>query len=150
MCGADPVVQSTGCTGGGNLETDWRKELNMGGKRLYMLAVMVLLGGALTTPAQETKPEAGKQPGTVVGTVTARGYNWIEVKTDDEDKAVRYTPHVIGGVAAEGGGPDRQMLETIRQVTVGSHVRLDWKFENGPRVLTLAIPTAGEGDQERR
>ncbi len=97
---------------------------------------------AIATAAalQEPKePKEGQRKGTVVGVVTAKGENWIEVKADGEEKARRYVPHWRGGAPAQGGGPDKAMVAQIRATPVGSRVRLEWEFEERPRVVKLEL-----------
>src|SRR6187549_2145616 len=87
------------------------------------LAVGCLAGSAL---ADEKKGKDEKKKGTVVGTLTDKGPNWVEVKADGEDKARRYVPHWRGGNPADGGGPDKEMVAEIKKVPVDSRLKLDW------------------------
>ena len=93
------------------------------------------------------KKEKGKK-GTVVGTLTAKGENWIEVKADGEEKARRYVPHWRGGLPADGGGPDKKTLATIRTLKVGSRVRLEWSFEERPRIEKIEVLECAEGNRQ--
>jgi hypothetical protein len=85
------------------------------------------------------KKEATKKKGTVVGVLTAKDEKWIEVKADGEEKARRYVPHWRGKTPSEGGGPDKKMLATFRKLKVGSRVRLEWVFEERPRVEKIEV-----------
>jgi hypothetical protein len=84
------------------------------------------------------KAEEGRK-GTVTGVVTAKGENWIEVKADGEEKARRYVPHWRGGAPADGGGPDKEMVARIKEIPLESRVKLDWKFEERPRVEKIHV-----------
>jgi hypothetical protein len=86
----------------------------------------------------EKKSEEGRK-GTVTGIVTAKGDNWIEVKADGEEKARKYVPHWRGGAPAAGGGPDKEMVAEIKKVAVNSRVKLDWVFEERPRVEKIEV-----------
>src|SRR4051794_35156995 len=83
------------------------------------------------------KKEPEKRGGTVVGVVTAVDAKSIEVKADGEEKGRRYVPRWVGGVPAQGGGPEKAMLEQFGKVKVGSRVKLDWEFEERPRAIKL-------------
>jgi hypothetical protein len=85
----------------------------------------------------ETKDEARK--GSVTGVVTAKGDNWIEVKADGEEKVRRYVPHWRGGAPAQGGGPDKQMVAQIKKAPLNGRVKLDWTFEERPRVEKIEV-----------
>ncbi|MCS7020625.1 MAG: hypothetical protein NZ703_04080 [Gemmataceae bacterium] len=102
----------------------------------------VLLGWVALVTAQES-PKEEKRKGTVVGVVTAKGENWLEVKADGEEKARRYVPHWRGGLPDQGGGFDKAMLAQIRITPVGSVVRLEWEFEERPRVVKLEVLKKG-------
>jgi hypothetical protein len=75
----------------------------------------------------------------VVGTLTAKDRAWIEVKADGEEKARRYMARWVGGAPKDGGGPDKEMLETIRGLKVGSRVRVEWVFDERPRVVKVEV-----------
>jgi hypothetical protein len=110
-----------------------------------VLAGMVLAGGAWRTLSlfadekKDDKKDPEKRSGTVIGLVTDRGETYLEVKADGEEKPRRYVPHWVGGAPADGGGLDKQMLEKIRKVKVGSRVKLEWEFEERPRVVKVEV-----------
>ena len=87
---------------------------------------------------KEKSPEEGRK-GTVTGIVTAKGDNWIEVKADGEEKGRKYVPHWRGGNPDKGGGPDKEMVAEIKKVAVSSRVKLDWVFEERPRVEKIEV-----------
>jgi hypothetical protein len=126
--------------------------------RLLVAAVVagVAWGGHGVASAQERgeKTEDQKAPekrsGTVVGTLVAKGENFIEVKADGEEKARRYVPHWVGGAPAQGGGPDKKMLQVIRGLKVGSRLRLEWEFEERPRVVRVEVLKAAEGGEGKQ
>src|SRR5262245_15748746 len=93
------------------------------------------------------KGEGGRK-GTVTGVVTAKGESWIEVKGDGEEKARRYVPHWRGGAPAAGGGPDKEMVARIKEVPVHNRVKLDWVFEERPRVEKIEVLRAGGGHKK--
>ena len=117
---------------------------------LGALALSLAAGKAGAQKADETnaakKAEEGRK-GVVTGVVTAKGENWIEVKGDGEEKARRYVPHWRGGAPAAGGGPDKEVVARIKEISVNSRVKLDWAFEERPRVEKIEVlrPGAGPG-----
>jgi hypothetical protein len=85
----------------------------------------------------EKKDEARK--GSVTGVVTAKGDNWLEVKADGEERARRYVPHWRGGAPDQGGGPDKEIVAEIKKVPLNGRVKLDWVFEERPRVEKIEV-----------
>jgi len=107
---------------------------------ILRLAVLTTLSLGLSGEAsgEEPKKDAEKK-GTVTGVVTAKGDNWVEVKADGEEKARRYVPHWRGGAPKDGGGPDKEMVKTLKDVPVKARVRLEWSFEERPRVEKIEV-----------
>ncbi|HYH64573.1 MAG TPA: hypothetical protein VD866_07755 [Urbifossiella sp.] len=89
----------------------------------------------------EKKTEARK--GTVTGEVTGKGEAWIEVKADGEEKARKYVPHWKGGLPAAGGGLDKAMVARLKEIPLKSRVRLEWTFEERPRVEKIEVLKSG-------
>jgi hypothetical protein len=115
-------------------------------RTVLVLAAAILAGSVW---AADDKPrEPAKKAGTVVGTVTAKEKNWLEVKADGEEKARRYMARWVGGAPAAGGGPDKKMVETIAKIKVGSRVRLGWEFDERPRVVKVEVLRQPEGERE--
>jgi hypothetical protein len=102
--------------------------------------------------AQDEKKDAKETPekksGTVTGTITAKGENFIEVKADGEEKGRRYVPRWVGGQPKDGGGPDKNMLKVIRELKVGSRVRMEWEFEERPRVVKVEVLQAPKDEKK--
>jgi hypothetical protein len=108
--------------------------------------VLALFLAPAVLRADDQKPE--KRSGTVVGVVTAKANNWIEVKADGEDKGRRYVPHWRGGLPKDGGGPDKEMLKAIAAVKLGSRVEVKWEFEERPRVVKIEVLKAPKKDDK--
>ena len=87
---------------------------------------------------KEKDPLEGKK-GKVIGTLTDKGTNFIEVKADGEEKGRKYVPHWVGGLPAKGGGPDKKVLKVISELKVGSRIEVEWEFEERLRVLTVKV-----------
>ncbi|HVL12009.1 MAG TPA: hypothetical protein VM529_05560 [Gemmata sp.] len=89
-------------------------------------------------PGKDDKKEEHRK-GVVTGLVTAKGDNWIEVTADGEEKGRRYVPHWRGGAPADGGGPDKEMVATIKGTPLKARVRVEWEFEERARVVKLEV-----------
>ncbi len=114
---------------------------------MAFISIVVLAAGL---PAGEKKAgKDEKRKGTVVGVLTAKGDNFIEVKADGEEKARKYVPHWVGGKPADGGGYDKAILNQIRELKVGSRIRLEWDFEERPRVVRIELLKAAGTKQEK-
>ena len=87
---------------------------------------------------KEKNPLEGKK-GTVVGTLTEKGPNFIELKADGEEKGRRYVPQWVGGVPAQGGGPDKKIVKQISELKIGSRLEVEWLFEERLRVMAIKV-----------
>lgn len=122
-----------------------------------VLAGTVLLAGAggqtvLTAGEEKTEVKSEDPPeeravgkeglanaiarGTVIGTVSRKEARWVEI-TSLSGKTARYIPEWVGGMPADGGGPDRRVLEQIARVRVGEQVRAEWYVDNHLRLLGI-------------
>jgi hypothetical protein len=106
---------------------------------VYALSMIAGLCSSAVAADEKKKDEPATKSGTVVGVLTAKGDNWIEVKADGEEKGRRYVPNWVGGAPAQGGGPDKEMLKVIKDLKVNSRVRVEWKFEERPRVVKVEV-----------
>lgn len=100
-----------------------------------VVAFLALIGAAMpaATGADDEKKPA--RTGSVTGTVTDRGKNYIEVKADGEEKPRRYVPHFPG----RPEGTDKATLELLPKIPVDTRVKLDWLFEERPRVMKIEV-----------
>ncbi len=121
------------------------------------VAAMLVVGAWADLPAFAADPKEPdkkdekkeeKKSGTAVGEVTAKGDNYVEVKADGEEKARKYVPRWVGGLPKDGGGPDKDMLKTIKELKVGSRVKLEWEFEERPRVVKVEVLKEPAKDKE--
>ena len=103
---------------------------------VFVLA-MVLVAGLSAGEKKAGKDDRRK--GTVVGVLTAKGDNFIEVKADGEEKARRYVPHWRGGLPKDGGGYDKKILEQVKEIPLKSRVRLEWSFQERPRIDKIEV-----------
>src|SRR5215510_12207844 len=119
--------------------------------RVLRLAVVVCSIVAVTGRAGAEDPKKdGEKKGTVTGVVIAKGENWIEVKADGEEKARRYVPHWRGGAPKDGGGLDKEMVETFKTLKTGSRVRVEWVFEERARVEKVEVLKAPKEKKDEK
>jgi|GEM_PF-3159572 len=103
-------------------------------KHYCAIALCALLGSVSLKAADE---------GSVTGVVAGKGETWLSVKSEGQEEATMYMPHWRGGLPADGGGLDKEMLALIKSTSVGSKVKLNFKNDERPRVVgleTLAAP----------
>lgn len=110
-----------------------------------LAAGFVAAAGHTPAAGQDKKDEKKEESrkGTVTGEVTGKGDAWIEVKADGEEKARKYVPHWRGGAPAAGGGPDKAMVAQLKEIPLKSRVRLEWTFEERPRVEKIEVLRSG-------
>lgn len=103
----------------------------------------------LRTGAQQKakNPEEGKK-GATIGLLVSKGDNFIEVKGDGEEKARKFVPQWRGGAPADGGGPDKAMVKTFRELKVGSRIEVNWVFEERLRALHVKVLRAPKGEHD--
>jgi len=122
----------------------------IGGGALAVLLICVAANSGQEKKDENKDNEAGKH-GKVVGVLVGIGKEKksIEVKADGEEKARVYVPHWVGGAPAQGGGPDKKMVEVIGKLKVGSRVEVQWEFEERLRIVevkVLHLPTGEKKD----
>lgn len=106
---------------------------------LLVATLVVATSHAQDGKKDQKEGKSAPRNGEVTGVVVAKGDNWIEVKADGEEKARKYVPHWRGGNPAQGGGPDKAMIAELKKIPVKSRVRMDWTFEERPRVEKIEI-----------
>ena len=104
-----------------------------------MRLTLLVFALAVTGFAADDPKKDGEKKGTVTGVVTAKGDNWIEVKADGEERARRYVAHWRGGNPKDGGGPDKETVAKIKEVPLKARVRLEWSFQERPRVEKIEV-----------
>ena len=105
--------------------------------------VLIVGSGADAHNKKEKDPLEGKK-GTVVGTLVGKTETSIELKADGEEKARKYVPQWRGGVPAQGGGPDKDIVKIIKELKLGSRLEVDWLFEERLRCMSIKVLKAPE------
>ena len=114
---------------------------------LALVAVIGAGGAALGQDKKKEKdPNEGKK-GKVIGTLTAKDDKSIEVKADGEEKARKYVPRWVGGAPAKGGGLDKDVLTTIKELKVGSRVEVEWLFQERFRAIAIKLIAPPKADE---
>jgi len=103
-----------------------------------LLAVFVLFSPTTGQEKKEKDPMEGKK-GKTIGTLTEKGDNFIEVKADGEEKGRKYVPQWVGGDPKQGGGPDKKMVATFKELKLGSRIEVEWVFEERLRALKVKL-----------
>jgi hypothetical protein len=119
-------------------------------QRLSFGIVCVSLISVPWAIAQQPKPDDKKEEkkGAVVGVLTGKADNWIEVKADGEEKARRYTPHWLGADKNQGSaGLDKKMLAVIKELKVDSRVRVEWEYDERARVVKVEVLKTPDGKE---
>ncbi|HYF52045.1 MAG TPA: hypothetical protein VEJ63_21730 [Planctomycetota bacterium] len=101
----------------------------------------------------ERKEGDRKDAQVVEGTLAAKGENWIEVKAANSDKTAKFIPEWIGGMPDKGGGFDKEVIEKIAKLKVGSRVLVHWKQDEHLRVINVKALDGGErkeGEGDRK
>lgn len=95
--------------------------------------VPLILAGLGFMLADGQLPAQTKTTGTIVGFLTAKADNWIELKADGEEKARRYV--AIG----DKNGPDKTVLKAIADAPLNARVQMDWKQFARPCIVKLQV-----------
>jgi hypothetical protein len=102
--------------------------------------VTVVVGKESAPAPAPPKPKARGDEvtakGTLVGTVAAKGPAWIEI-TGEDGKTQRYISEWRGGMPADGGGPDKEVVGQIQALKPGDRVRLRWHLDHHLRVEAI-------------
>jgi len=77
-----------------------------------------------------------KKEGTTSGKVTAKGETWLEV-TPDKEPPVRFWPRWVGGLPKDGGGLDKAIIATIKELKVGDWVEVKWSYDERLRAIEI-------------
>jgi hypothetical protein len=117
---------------------------------IAFLAGVLLAGVGGRAADDKKKDEPAEKSGTVAGIVTAKGENWLEVKADGEERPRRYSPNWVGGLPKDGGGFDKEIMKNIKEVTIGSRVRVEWKFHERPRAVKIEVLKKAEAKGEKK
>ncbi len=107
----------------------------------------------------KNRANAARRAGIVTGKIAKKGEGWIEVRDDNYGNIERFLPFWTAPNAAPQTGPDgqpleadgdignlapdantaynRAILEAIKAVKVGDHVRLEWVWNERKRIIRL-------------
>ncbi|MCY3024387.1 MAG: FecR domain-containing protein, partial [Planctomycetota bacterium] len=118
----------------------------MAGRKLW---VKVLMGAVLMTGAWgTTELKAGEEGGTVTGILASKGDTWIGVRTEGQEESTLYMPYWKGGLPKDGGGFDKDTLALMKTLVLGSKVKLVWKLDEYPRVVSVELLSLPEKKPE--
>ena len=101
-------------------------------ERKNIVAIELIKAAAVEEKPVDRPVEPALKSGTVTGTVTEKGENWIRVKADGGESE-RYTPRWVNG------GLDKEILAKIAKVQAGQKVTVKWIWEERRRVIELNV-----------
>jgi hypothetical protein len=113
-------------------------------RSVMVLFAVTLLSCLWLNQATAAEGEDGKG-GSVTGVVTAKGKDFIKVRSEGDKEPKQYMPNWKGG---NDGGLDKDMLEKIGGVPIGSVVKISWKQDEHLRVTALEVVKKGEGEHK--
>jgi hypothetical protein len=102
------------------------------------------LGMALLLAAASGSALGEEKKGTVVGVVTERSKNSVDVKADGEEKARRYTLHLV----KDGTSTDKATIDLLPTLPIGARVKLDWIYAERYRVLKVEVLKTDNKDKK--
>ena len=77
--------------------------------------------------------------GTVIGILTAKCDAWIAVKAESDQEGIRYYAFWRGGAPNQGGGFDRQMIETIKKLPLANLVKVAWQVQEHRCIVSVEM-----------
>lgn len=116
--------------------------------RMGQVLALVLLGVLPLLAVAQTAPSEAPAKGTTVGILVAKGDAWMQVKGETDKEAIRYIPFWRGGMPADGGGPDKEIVAAIKKLPVSNLVEVAWEVqEKSRRIVSVKIiaPEKKEG-----
>lgn len=112
------VIQARSLVTLNRVRATWRLD----GRVLRLLGVQPLI------------PE--QRSGTLVGVITFKHRACIEV-TPPAGPPERLIPRWIGGMPAQGGGPEKRMIAKLRHFSVGDRVKVHWAYDQRKRLVGI-------------
>ncbi|HEY3321880.1 MAG TPA: hypothetical protein VGP72_15535 [Planctomycetota bacterium] len=86
--------------------------------------------------------------GTVAGVVASKGESWLGVKAEGQDEPTLYMPYWKGGAPKDGGGFDKDIVAQLKSIAVGSKVKLVFKTDEHPRIVSVEVTAPPEKKAE--
>jgi len=77
-----------------------------------------------------------EKTGTLVGKVVSRLENAFEVKAENGDSE-KFVARWTGGLPADGGGPDKEIVKQIQKLKVGEWVKVEWTQDERKRAVRI-------------
>ncbi|MGD0093784.1 MAG: hypothetical protein ABSE73_28075 [Planctomycetota bacterium] len=84
---------------------------------------------AASEKSEKPKAEASAKQNTVTGVVTARGDDWIEVRTRNDSPPEKYYPR------SEGGNPDPEILKKFKEAKTNGYAKIWWILQEKRRIV---------------
>jgi hypothetical protein len=116
-------------------------------KKLIAVFIAFTIGLALTSFAKEKEGGDHKtgDKGVITGEIIKKDGPKISVR--GEEKTLALIPYWRGGMPADGGGFEKEMVAKLKNFKVGDRVKVAWRFEEHYRIDS--IEKTGGGDRKR-
>jgi hypothetical protein len=121
-------------------------------RRLLLGLLAGCFGATLAMAAPEPTPK--ETQGRIVGKITKKDGSKITVAGGERELTLM--PYWRGGMPANGGGFDKDMVRRLEEFKVGDRVRIKWEFEEHYRIVSIekageakAPGEKKEGDQKK-
>jgi hypothetical protein len=119
----------------------------MAHKTWTILCLLLAMCYLVLTPACSVWAETETpRTGTATGLLTAKGEGWIMVRADGANESSKLMPRWVGGTPQQGGGLDKQMLATFRELKVGSRIEVKWLLDEHLRALSVKVLSPSQDD----
>ena len=103
--------------------------------RAVRIAVLILAFISLSSSIQV---RATEDSGSTEGMLTSKGEYFLMVKPESQE-ALKFVPYWRGGLPRDGGGFDKDTLQSIKDVKSGSKVRVSWKQDDFKRIVKVEV-----------
>jgi hypothetical protein len=112
---------------------------------LFAVAVVSCMWLGNASAGEDAKGGGDGKSGTATGVVTSKGKDFIKVRSEGDREPKQYMPEWKGDAS---GGLDKEILEKIGSVPIGSVVKVTWKQDEHLRVTGIEVVKKGEGDHK--
>ena len=117
-------------------------------RQLVLTLALIIVSPVVTLTAQEGHAQ-GERCGTSKGKVINNEVKG-QLSIQTEKGAFTYWVRWIGGMPKDGGGPDKEMIAKIRELTQGDYVEVAWEnTDEHVRVVGLKFLAHADGSRER-
>lgn len=108
--------------------------------RTNRLICMVMAAAMMASAAVASAADRNEgDKGTFVGTVAEKGANNAWFRANNNTASERFMPRWVGGLPANGGSLDQDLVAKIKDLKRGDKVEVKWEFTEHLRALDITI-----------